>query len=272
MSSDETRNQAEGRQDAVAAGSSTLNRALEVLSALASDRNSGLTASKIAASTGINRVTVHRVLNTFKAHGYVHQAGAGAPYQLGFRFVEFAEVVLEGLDLVRLGQPVLDRLAQRTQETAHLAILDGPEFVYVAKAESLHGMRLVSRVGLRGPLYCTALGKALIAAGPAMADALIAAQTFEPRTARTLRDRDALLAEILVTRERGFAIDHAENEGGVHCVAAAVVDHSGAPIGALSVSGPDSRISERRFDEFGELVTKSAHELSAAFGVTAAAS
>lgn len=271
MSSGETRNQAERRQDAVAVGSSTLNRALEVLSALAIDRNDGLPASKIAASTGINRVTVHRVLNTFKAHGYVRQDGAGAPYQLGFRFIEFAQVVLEGLDLLRLGQPVLDRLAEEAGETAHLAILDGTECVYVAKAESPHSMRLVSRVGLRAPLYCTALGKALIAAGPAMADTLVAAQTFEPRTARTLHDRDALWAEILVTRERGFSIDHAENEAGVHCVAAAVVDHSGAPIGALSVSGPDSRISEQRFDEFGELVTKSAHELSAAFGANVVA-
>lgn len=270
MSSDATGTRAKRHQDAVAAGSSTLNRALEVLNALASDRNNGSPASKVAASTGINRVTVHRILNTFKAHGFVRQDSAGAPYQLGFRFVEFAELVLAGLDLVRIGQPFLEQLAEKTGETAHLAILDGSECVYVAKAESSHAVRLVSRVGLRIPLYSTALGKALLAAGPPMMDALVAAQTFEPRTPHTLRDRDALMAEILAIRERGFAIDHGENVAGVHCVAAAVVDHSDVPIAAVSVSGPDSRITEQHVDEFGELVTRLAHELSAAFGATAA--
>ena len=248
------------------AGSSTLNRALEVLEALAEDGNGGATASTIAAHTGVNRVTVHRILNTFKAFGLVRQDGAGAPYKLGFRFVELGELVLDELDLARLGQPVLERLAEETGETAHLAILDGAELVYVAKAESSHAVRLVSRIGLRAPLYCTSLGKALLAAGPPGADSLVDAQLFVPRTDRTHRDADSLRSDLVAIRRRGFAIDHGENENGVHCVAAAVVDHAGAPIGALSISGPDSRIPEERFEEFGILVAKHAREVSEAFG------
>jgi DNA-binding IclR family transcriptional regulator len=247
-------------------GSATLNRALEILDALAEVGGEGIAAGRLATRTGINRVTVHRILNTFKAHGFVRQDAPGAGYQLGFRFLEIAERIFEGLDIVRLSQPALQRLAQETGETVHLAILDGPEAVYVAKAESTQAVRLVSRVGLRVPLYCTSLGKALLAARPGGAGDLITQQSFTPRTPSTIRTREQLEVDLAAIRARGFAIDHAENEPGVHCVGAAITDHRGEPIGALSVSGPDSRVTEARLGEFGALVSKYARELSAALG------
>lgn len=248
------------------AGTATLYRALEILETLG-DNPSGVTASRLAALTGVNRVTVHRILNTFKEFGFVRQNAPGSPYRLGFRFLALAERVVDELDLVRLGQSIVDQLAQETGESAYLAILDGAELLYVAKAESSRAVRVVSLIGLRVPLHSTALGKALLALlPPDAADALLATQTFEPRTERTIVDPNTLRAEFAAIRELGYAIDRGENETDVYCIATAVFDHNDMPIGALSIASPNLRISEDRFNELGRVVAKYARQLSASLG------
>jgi DNA-binding IclR family transcriptional regulator len=251
------------------AGSSTLNRALDVLDALAQGPPAGMTAAQLAAATGSNRVSVHRILQGFLQRGYVRQDGAGAPYRLGFRLLELGEQVIDELDLVRLGYPLLEELAQRTGETCHLAVPDGPEAVYVAKIESSQSVRLVSHVGARVPLYCTSLGKALLAAAPeGSREALLRQQSFEPRTSHTKITPEAVRADLKKIRSRGYAIDDRENEDGVRCVAAAVLDHSGAPVAAVSVSGPTHRVTTDRVPEFGDLAIATAADLSSALGHT----
>lgn len=249
------------------AGSSTLNRALLVLEEIAAGPQDGMTAAQLAAATGANRVTVHRILTSFQRHGFVRQETAGAPYRLGFKLLELAEAVVQERDLVRLTYPVLDELAERTGETCHLAVIDGAEAVYVAKIESNQSIRMVSRIGARVPLYCTALGKALIAAAdPDLSERLLARQAFERRTERTHTSPDGLRHELDEIRERGYAIDDTENEAGVRCVGSAVVDHTGRPIAAISVSGPTSRVTLDRAHEFGRLAAAGAADVSAAIG------
>lgn len=248
-------------------GSSTLNRALLVLEELANGRAAGMTAAQLADATRTNRVTVHRILTTFLKHGYVRQKRAGAPYRLGFRFVELGDRVIRATDLVQVAQPLLEELVARTGETSHMAVLDGAEAVYVAKTESPHSVRLVSRVGARAPLYCTSLGKAMLAAMPEpMRASLVAQQRFERRTETTLTDPDSLGRELEQVRRRGYAVDRGENEDGVRCVAAAILDRSGMAVAAVSVSGPASRISETRFRELGSAVGEVAAVLSQALG------
>ncbi len=225
---------------------------LELLADAAPD---GLSVSDIAERAQLNRVTAHRILAAYKAHGYVRQDGSGEPYRLGFKLVELAQSVLSESDLVRLAQPILDGLVERAGETCHLAVLDGAEAVYVAKVESSHAVRLVSRVGLRLPLYCTGLGKALLAwMDEQHAARLIDLQCFERRTKHTIVSKKALFAELEATRERGYAVDLGENEVGVRCVAAAVRDREGLPVAAVSVSGPDARLPDDALETLGLLV------------------
>lgn len=217
----------------------------------------GLSVSQIAERAQVNRVTAHRILAAYKAHGFVRQDGSGEPYRLGFKLLELAQSVLSESDLVRLAQPILDDLVEHAGETCHLAVLDGAEAVYVAKVESSHAVRLVSRVGLRLPLYCTGLGKALLAwMDKPRAARLIDQQSFERRTKHTLVSKRALLAELEATRERGYAIDLGENEVGVRCVAAAVKDRQGRPVAAVSVSGPDARLPTDALEDLGRLVAQ----------------
>src|SRR4051794_24144975 len=113
-------------------GSSTVNRALRVLAEIGSEP-SGVTATELARRTGVNRVTVHRILAAFKNHGFVRQPVGGGPYCLGFKFLELAEQVLEDTDAAQLAHPLLEQLAERSGETCHFAVLDGNDAVYVAK-------------------------------------------------------------------------------------------------------------------------------------------
>jgi DNA-binding IclR family transcriptional regulator len=243
-------------------GSSTVNRALRVLAEIGTEA-SGVTATELARRTDVNRVTVHRILAAFKSHGFVRQPVSGGPYCLGFKFLELAERVLEDTDVARLAHPLLEQLAERSGETCHFAVLDGTTAVYVAKVESPQAVRLVSRIGVRVPLYCTSLGKALIAAASAsLAATLIDGQSFERVTPTTIVTKEALIAELAAIRERGYAVDLAENEPGVCCVGAAVLSRNGEPVGAISVSGPEWRTQDDRLTQLGELVSQSASVLS----------
>jgi DNA-binding IclR family transcriptional regulator len=257
--------------EAAEQGSSTVNRALRVLAELGSDP-AGVTATELARRTGVNRVTVHRILAAFKNHGFVRQPTPGGPYCLGFKFLELAEQVLEDTDAALVARPLLEQLADRSGETCHFAVLDGTAAVYVAKVESQQAVRLVSRIGVRVPLYCTSLGKALLAAAsPALASRLIEGQSFERVTATTIVSERELREELGEIRMRGYAFDLGENEPGVCCVGAAVIGRDGEPMGAISVSGPEWRTGDERLAELGGLVGEAASALSEALAGRAAA-
>lgn len=247
-------------------GSSTVNRALRVLAEIGSEPE-GVTATELANRTDVNRVTVHRILAAFKAHGFVRQPVPGGPYRLGFKFLDLAERVLADVDAAQVAYPLLEELAERSGETCHLAMLDGATAVYVAKVESPQAVRLVSRIGKRVPLYCTSLGKAVLAAcEPEVAEPLLDAQSFERVTATTITSKEALLEDLDAIRARGYSIDLGENEDGVRCVGAAVMGRNGRPFGAISISGPEWRTSEERLVELGDQVNQTARALSVQLG------
>jgi IclR family KDG regulon transcriptional repressor len=254
-------------EDQKQVGSSTLNRALEVLEELTAGPPAGMTAAQLAERTGSNRVSIHRILATYVQHGYVRQDRPGAPYRLGFRLLELGEKVIGDVDLVRVAYPLLEELAGRTGETCHLGLLSGPEAVYVAKIESSQSVRLVSHIGARVPLYCTSLGKALLAAADdELREDLMAQQSFVRRTPQTLVTPDSLRADLDRTRARGYSIDEVENEDGVRCVGAAVLDHTGSPIAAVSISGPTTRVTKDVVERLGALASSTAGEISGAIG------
>jgi DNA-binding IclR family transcriptional regulator len=244
-------------------GSSSLGRALDLLEVIADGPEEGMTASQLANATGMNRVTVHRTLATFKSRALVRQAQPRAPYRLGFRLLELAERVVTELELARTGKPILEELCRQSGETCHLGVLDGTEIVYVAKMESPQAMRLVSRVGSRVPLHSTALGKAILATMDWVeAEKLLASTDLVPRTDSTLVTLPDLQADLGAIQARNYAIDFAENEAGVNCVACAIPSPLSRPAAAVSISGPSGRVPESRFPELGRLAVSAAAKLA----------
>jgi len=118
---------------------------------------------------------------------------------------------------------------------------------------------MFTEIGRRAPLYCTGAGKAILSGMPIeWVDEYLGHIRLEPWTIHTRATSDALRADIMEARERGYALDNEERELGVRCVAAPVFDVTGRCLGAISISGPTTRVSPQAVDEIGPLVRRAA--------------
>ena len=242
----------------------TVLKALDVLECLA-DAERALSAQQVARDCGLSRPTAYRLLTTLQARGYV-AGGEESHYRLGAAVLRLGQSVLDQIELPELAKPALRELSRQTGETAHLGVLDGAEVLYLDKVEGSHRVRLRSAIGTRGPLHCTSLGKAILAHLPAAErDALLARLDLPRRTPRTITDRASLVAHLAEVRARGYALDEIENEEGVLCVGAPIFDHTGRTFAAVSISGPDFRLSGRIAELAGH-VTRAARAVSRELG------
>ena len=250
----------EGAEATVVAGRrrgvQSLDRAFELLESMA-DAGGIATLSELAKSTGLPMPTIHRIVQSLVAGGYVRK-DVSHRYALGPRLIRLGEVA--GLTLGARATPYLRRLAQQIGETANLAMLEGDSVVYVAQAPSPHAMRMFTEVGRHVLPHCTGVGKALLAELPVQHVVELIGRTGLPaRTEHTLTDPDALLGELRRIREQGFAVDDGEQEVGVRCVAVAVTTRPARL--AISVSGPSGRLTLERVHEIAPVLRDVADRL-----------
>lgn len=239
---------------------SAADKTLVVLEALAEHTR----VADIAKSTDLPKPTVHRILQTLVRHGFARTDGQG-DYTGGPRILSLAGRFLQRLDIADQVRPILRDLQERTGWTVHLALLSGDEAVYVAKLEGTHPYTLASRVGMSLSLHCTSIGKAILATMPDDEVVALVHRTGLPaRTDHTHTDTTALLADLTQVRQRGYAEDHEENEKGVRAVGAAVYDHTGEVLGAISAA--TLAYHEEPIGPRGTQVAKAAAEVSKALG------
>jgi DNA-binding IclR family transcriptional regulator len=180
--------------------------------------------------------------------------------------IELASAYLGDLDLVDQARPILGELVAATGETVHLGILAGTEIVYVDKAESEQSLRMVSRIGSRNPVHCTALGKSIIAFAGEEYLVALAASGLERRTPNTLVELHALRADLAEVRIRGYAVDCEENKIGLRCIGAEIRDHQRRVVGAISISGPSVRVDDASVARLSPLVRRAADQISRGLG------
>jgi len=243
-----------------------VNRALDVLE-LFLDRPE-LSAREVAERLGLPRTTVHELLVTLVARGYlIAVPGQPMRYRLGMPLFQLGSAYAGRLDLVREAQIVARDVAAACDEAVHVAVLDGADVVYLVKVDSTHPVRMVSGVGLRLPAHCTAVGKVLLAGlDRASLDARLATGGLPAMTAASITGPDALRAHLDQVRDDGVAVDDGESDAAMRCVAAAVRDHSGTTVAALSVSAPILRWTPPARTEWVTLVREGAARLSARMG------
>jgi DNA-binding IclR family transcriptional regulator len=240
----------------------SLERALDVVEALAHHPD-GVTVTALAAQMRIPKSSVFRVLNTLRARGYVQQNPVSERYGLGVRFLALARSVAEESDLRKVAVSYLRELQSATDETVHLAVPVGNAMVYIDKVESSRPVRLASRIGDLANFHSTALGKAYMSALPSQErQEFVSRLTLERRTDRTIVARDRLLTELRRCARQGFAVDDVENEEGVRCVGAAVLNRRSEPVAAISVSAPKSRFPKSRAASVGPICAEIAQMLS----------
>ncbi len=201
---------------------------------------------EISTQLGLNKTTTHRILSSLHYTGYVTQNTENAKYSLSLKILELGNKVLEKMDIIDITSPYLRQLTEFSGETVHLVQLDGINAIYINKMESTsNSLRLVSRIGKRIPLYCSSVGKALLADMPdEKIHEIWLASDIRKLTENTITDWQNFLETIREVRKNGFAYDNEENEIGVKCVATALDSRNPDTSFAISVSGPASRITD----------------------------
>ena len=239
----------------------SVDRALDLLEALAgADGEVSITA--LAARTKLHVSTVHRLLATLLRRGYVRQNPDTSRYYAGAKVATLSESRSRYNEIRLAARPLLQALVEATRETANLSVLDDTMAVYIETAASPQVVRLFTAVGNRVPLHATGAGKALLASLPQpRRDALLDRTELRPHTGKTLVDRASLARALDETRDRGYALDDEEYDDGVRCVAVPV-GPIGAPIGAISISGPASRLTKQRCVEFVPQMRRAAADLA----------
>lgn len=247
-----------------------VERALELLEAF-SIPEPEFSLTELSDRLGLNASTVFRLLATLQGRGYVEHSSENGRYRLGSACLRLGSVYLAQADLRRRLTPLLAALRDECRETVHLATLgrDRMEVVYLEKLDGLLPIGLMgSRVGGRSPAYCTGLGKAMLAYEPPEAvQAFYQTRGLEAYTPQTVTNLEVLSRELAEVRRQGYALDKAEHEPDVKCVAVPVWDHRHEVVGAISVAGPAERI-ERLIAEEGliEKVKAAAAEASTLMG------
>jgi IclR family acetate operon transcriptional repressor len=243
-----------------------LRKGLAVLELLAAE--GPLTLLEIQRRGSLNKTMAFRVIRTLRETGYVDHDLHAHRYSLTLKLLKLGGAVVARLDVVAAGKPILDRLRAEFGETINLGVMDDGQVVYVAMAESSRpGLRMASRVGGHGCLHSTAMGKAILAYLPEAERNQLLTNLPRPRvTPSTLVDLEELHRELERTRERGYAIDNEENEVGARCVGVPILDDTGHPLAALSVSGPAARIADDALGAMANRLWRASREIAAALG------
>jgi DNA-binding IclR family transcriptional regulator len=247
-------------------GVQSVVRALRLIDTLGQSRGE-VGIAELSKRVGLHVSTVHRLLTTLVQQGFCRQNPETGRYALGAKLFQLGEVCLGQMDLRELARSFLARLSRETGETANLVVLDGREALYLDKVESPQNLRIFSRIGHRAPLYCTAVGKVLLAYRPATERrSLLGTGAFKPFTRHTVTSPARLRRELEEVGRQGYALDREECEEGAYCLAVPVRNAQGRIEAALSVSGPTVRMGDHRLPDLVPLMRRAGEELSAQLG------
>ncbi len=189
--------------------------------------------AEVALATGLDRATARRCLLTLHQLGYAEYDGKF--FTLTPRVLRLGLGALAALPLAQMVQPWLDQLSDQIGQSCSVAILDGTDIVYLARAAQRRVMSVGLMPGSRLPAHCTSMGRVLLAAlPPDRARALVEASDLSPRTRHSLTDPDEILAEIARVRSQGWALNDQEVEIGLRSLAVPVRNGKGRVVAALN--------------------------------------
>jgi len=245
-----------------------LQRGLRLLQ-LFSESPRGLSAKQVASLSRLPVSTVHRFLMNLENSGFLSCDGEGN-YRLGIACFAIGQATLGQLDIRRLSLPFLRELNQQTRETIHLTVRHGLSAVYVEKLDSPEPLRIHSRLGASVPLYCTAVGKVMLAFMPQEErDRLLPELQVRRLTPNTVGNLQELQTELYRVRKNGYACDMEEHEMHIRCVAAPIWDHTGSVQSSLSITAPLVRMPVTRLRQLAPLIQNAGLQISRELGYEA---
>jgi DNA-binding IclR family transcriptional regulator len=241
-------------------GAQAVERALGVLRCVEAD-DEGVGITELAQRTNLTVSTAHRLSRTLTEAGLLHQDPRTERYQLGPTLVVLGRKAEQRLGY-RQALPLLEELAVVTGESINLGIRAGDEVRVVLDVVSRQPLRFAQAAGSRVPMHVSAMGKCLLANTGDIDDQIDGLGDLVQATHRTITDRDKLRRELELVRERGWALNDEERNPGVRAIAAPVLRSGGAPVGAIAIQGPTTRITDARLPELAELLDKATHQVA----------
>jgi len=243
----------------------SVDKALLIVETLMRD-DRFLSAKEIALQIGINRTTAHRLINALIHRGWLEKVNDSAVYRLSLKFLVLANLAHDSRDVLDAVRPTLEDLSLHSRETVHVGVLDGFVLVHAGKVDSPERVGVSSKIGTRAVPHVTSLGKALLAAADDETVAAYIAHASRIDGEFVLPDGVAFQAEIAAIRQRGYSRDDEEDAVGVRCIGAAVRTAGGAPLFAISLTGPSGRFTRERADACAPALLAAVATLSQRFG------
>lgn len=249
----------------------SINRALTIVHELSKSKSQGLSLSELAEKLDLPVSTVYRIVQNLVQWQYLAEKEDGN-YSLGFALLTLGNIVKENLTLTSFARKHMEELNQLTSETIYLALLDrnNNEVIYADKVDSRRNIKLAAGIGSRNFIHSTANGKCLVSRlNKDRIRKMLEGKGMPALTATTITSVDQFLTEIESVNQSGYALDDLENENGVRCVAAPIVDYTGNVVAAISISGIESNMDLDLLNgEYKKLVIDAALKISQQMGYT----
>lgn len=246
----------------------SLDRAMEVLEHLS--EQSGATLSQLAGDLDQSTATVYRVLVTLEGRGIVEFDPEAQTWHIGSRAFVIGARFLRRTSLVDRARPVLRHLMEQTGETANLGIERDGQVLFMSQVETHENIRAFFPPGALSPMHSSGIGKAILAFLPTpRVERIITRHGLQRFTPSTITTPAALMAELSVTRGRGYSIDAEEKNAGMRCIAAPIFDMHGEVVAGISISGPVSRMAEADTRTAAAAVMDAAHRITDGIGGSA---
>lgn len=244
----------------------SVERAIEILQCFRGN-NEELGITEIAEYIQLSKSTAFGLVNTLKAKGLLEQNLQNKKYRLGITLFELGNLVQQRMDIRSEAKIYCTELANKYDTIVHLAVHDKGEVIYIDKLGSDSFTISASQVGRRAPMYCTGVGKAMLAyVENDYIENYVLCKQLQQVTNNTITNKERLIEELRLIRSRGFAVDNEEIEIGLRCIAAPIFDNVGYPIAAISLSASYRKIPDKMVDSISNDVKYYAQKISERMG------
>jgi DNA-binding IclR family transcriptional regulator len=242
----------------------TIVKSMEVLNLFL--QHAKLSLNDMVELSGMPKTSIHRMAGSLEEMGLL-QKNADGSYSLGLTFLQFGQLVAERLDIRQIALPVMKTLRDQVDEAVNLIIRDGDQAMYIEKLDTLHPVRLYTKIGRRSPLYAGACSRIILAyLDEQEREQYINAITLVPYASGTITDKQRLREVLAEARKNGYTVSYSELEENTASVAAPIFDHHGRICAGLSIAGPDVRFGDERLPELIHVLQEAVKRISFELG------
>ncbi|WP_224395595.1 IclR family transcriptional regulator [Staphylococcus cohnii] len=242
----------------------SLDRSLNLLELIS--KHSPISLNQLVSLSGLSKTTIHRLVQSLIENDYVKKDHLTHQYELTYKLFQLGYASIQNIDYLNIAKSLISKLAIDVGETCHLVLEDKDEVLYIEKFIPNEAQQsMSSKIGLRSPMYCTAVGKAILSTyNDDTIHKIWQTTTVKAYTENTIIHFDNLMNEINIIRQQGYAEDKEENEKGIFCIGAYFVNFRNEVQGAISLSFPTSQLDKKEF--FVKQLKATAHSISKHLG------